>query len=141
MAREIDMQVMRYINLFSKVTRVPTMNCFVYNNQILFAVPKAKVSIAIGKDAVNVKRLRDILRKKIKVVALPAEKDKAGISKFVEDVVDPVEFTKLDYRDGSVVVTAGRQSKAALIGRNRTREKELSEILKDMFGVERFKIA
>ena len=140
MAREIDMQVMRYLNLFSKVTRVSTMNCFVYNNQILFAVPKSKVSYAIGKDAANVKRLRDILRKKIKVVAMPEEKDRASISKFVEDVVAPVEFTKIDYKEGSVTLTAGRQSKAALIGRNRTREKELSDILKDLFGVEKFKI-
>ena len=140
MAREIDMQVMRYLNLFSKVTRVSTMNCFVYNNQILFVVPKSKVSYAIGKDAANVKRLRDILRKKIKVVAMPEEKDRASISKFVEDVVAPVEFTKIDYKEGSVTLTAGRQSKAALIGRNRIREKELSDILKDLFGVEKFKI-
>ncbi|MCH7850204.1 MAG: KH domain-containing protein [Nanoarchaeota archaeon] len=140
MAREIDMQVMRYLNLFSKVTRVSTMNCFVYNNQILFAVPKSKVSFAIGKDAVNIRKLRDILRRKIKVVAMPEQEDRSGISKFVEDVVKPIEFTKLDYRDGSVVVTAGRQSKAALIGRNRIREKEIGYVLKNLFGIEKFKI-
>ena len=49
MAEIIDMQLMRYINLFSRTTRVPTTKCFVYNNQIVFAVPKAKVSVAIGR--------------------------------------------------------------------------------------------
>ena len=139
MAREIDMQVMRYLNLFSKTTRVSTMDCFNYNGQIIFVVPKAKVSLAIGKDASNVRKLRDILRKKIKVIAKP-EENKDGISKFVSDIVDPVEFTKIDYREGSVILTAGRQSKAALIGRNRGREKELALILNHMFGVKKFKI-
>ena len=66
MAGIIDMQLMRYINLFARTTRVQTTKVFVYNNQIIFAVPKATVSIAIGKGAVNVRKLNEILRKKIK---------------------------------------------------------------------------
>ena len=92
MAGVIDMQLMRYINLFARTTRVPTTKCFVYNNQIVFAVPRAKVSLAIGKGAVNVKKLSAILRKKIKVVAMPSVDSDEGIGKFVGDVVDPVEF-------------------------------------------------
>jgi hypothetical protein len=48
MAGVIDMQLMRYINLFARTTKVQTTKVFVYNNQIIFAVPKAKVSIAFG---------------------------------------------------------------------------------------------
>jgi len=65
MASIIDMQLMRYINLFSKTTKVQTTKVFVYNNQIVFAVPKSKVSMAIGKGAVNVKRMNEILRKRV----------------------------------------------------------------------------
>ncbi len=141
MAGTIDMQLMRYINLFSKVSKVSTTKCFVYNNQIIFAVPSSKVSLAIGKNAVNVKRLRDILRKKIKVVAMPDCEDRDGIGKFVEDVVDPVEFNKVEVKENSLTITAGRQSKAALIGRGRQREKELAEVLKNFFGIIKFRIA
>ena len=119
MVGTINMQEMRYINLFSKITKIPTMNCFLYNNQIIFAVPRSKVSIAIGKDAANVRKLRGILGRKIRIVAMPVREDFEGIGKFVEDVVSPVEFTKVDVKDTSVVITAGRQSKAALIGRKR----------------------
>ena len=141
MAGVIDMQLMRYINLFSKTTRVQTTKVFVYNNQIIFAVPKSKVSIAIGRGASNVKRLNLILRKKIKVVAMPAVDSNEGIGKFVEEVVAPVEFNKVEVNDNSVVVTAGRQSKAALIGRNRTREKELADVLKNFFHIAKLRIA
>ena len=141
MAGTIDMQVMRYINLFSKVSKVQTTKCFTYNNQIIFAVPKAKVSQAIGKDAENIKRLNGILRKKIRVVAMPTMESKEEISKFVGDVVSPVEFNKIEVKEASVVITAGRQSKAALIGRNRGREKELADILKNHFHISKLRIA
>jgi len=141
MAGVIDMQQMRYINLFSKISRVSTTKCFMYNNQIVFAVPRGQVSFAIGKDAVNVKRLRETLRKKIKVVAMPGKDDGVGIIAFIKDLVSPVEFTNAEIKDSSVVITAGRQNKAALIGRNRVREKELLDILKNNFGFTKLKIA
>lgn len=141
MAGTIDMQHMRYINLFSKVSRVSTTKCFTYNNQIIFAVPFEMVSKAIGKGASNVKELNSILRKKIKVVAMPNKENKEEISKFVEEVVEPIEFNKIDVGENSIVITAGRQNKAALIGRNRTREKELFEILKNNLNILKLKIA
>jgi NusA-like KH domain protein len=141
MVGTINMKEMRHLNLFSKITRISTINCFSYNDQIIFAVPKSKVSVAIGKDAVNVRRLRGILRKKIRVIEMPAREDVEGIGKFIKAIVSPVEFTKVDVNNNSVVITAGRQSKALLIGRKRVREKELSDILKDAFRISEFKIA
>jgi N utilization substance protein A len=141
MATVIDMQFMRYINLFERVSRVSTTKVFSYNNQIIYAVPKNKVSLAIGKNAINVKKLNDILRKKIKIVEMPALDDNKGIGKFIEAVVAPIEFNKVEVNDNSVVITAGRQSKASLIGRNRIREKELGDVLKNFFHIGKLKIA
>ena len=150
MAGTIDMQLMRYINLFARTTGVQTMKVFVYNNQIVFAVPRAKVSLAIGKGASNVRRMNEILRKKIRVVAMPAVDPirdgsngasyEEGIGKFVEDVVAPIEFNGVEVKGDSVTINAGRQSKAALIGRNRAREAELAGVLKNFFGVSKFRI-
>ena len=135
------MQLMRYINLFARTTRVQTTRVFVYNNQIIFVVPRAKVSLAIGRGAINIKRLSEILRRKIRVVAMPTVDSNDEIGKFVEDVVSPVEFNKIEVKDDSAVLTAGRQSKAALIGRGRQREKELASVLRDFFGIVKFRIA
>ncbi len=140
MANVIDMQLMRYINLFGRTTKVSTTKVFYYNNQIIFAVPKAKVSLAIGRGACNIKKISEILRKKIKVVIMPAVDDVEGIKKFVADVVAPIEINGVEMKGGSIVVNGGRQSKAALIGRNRMREKELADVLKDFFGVSKLRI-
>src|SRR3989338_7698788 len=125
MGMVINMQVMRYINLFSKISRVNTKNCFVYNNQIYFAVPRSKVSMAIGKNASNVRKLSEILRRKIVIVEMPGENNLNSVEIFIKNVVSPIEFNKLEIKGGIAVITAGRQSKAALIGRGRIREKEL----------------
>ena len=141
MASVIDMQLMRYINLFATTTRVQTTKVFVYNNQIVFAVPKAKVSEAIGRGAVNVKRLNEILRKKIKVVTMPAIDSNEGIGKFVEETVAPIEFNGVEIKGDGIVINAERQSKAALIGRGRQREKELADVLKNFFHIGKLRIA
>ncbi|MFH0808631.1 MAG: KH domain-containing protein [archaeon] len=140
MAGTIDMQLMRYINLFARTTGVQTMRVFVYNNQIIFAVPRSKVSLAIGKGAVNVRRLNEILRRKIKVVSMPSVDSSGEIGKFVEDVVAPIDFNGVDVKEDEVVINAGRQSKAALIGRGRQREKELGDVLRNFFGIGRLRI-
>ncbi len=137
----IDMQLMRYINLFARTTKVSTTKVFSYNNQIIFCVPKNKVSLAIGKGACNIKRMSETLRKKIRVVIMPAVDDEEGIKKFIEDVVAPIEIGGVELKGDSVVVNGGRQSKAALIGRNRVREKELGDVLKDFFGISKLRIA
>jgi len=72
---------------------------------------------------------------------MPAIDDDAGIGKFVEETVSPIEFTKVEVKEDSVVVTAGRQSKAALIGRGRQREKELADVLKNFFHIGKLRIA
>ena len=68
MESTINMQDMRYLNLFEKMTRVRTRYCFKYNEFIVFCVPKHLVSAAIGEGGANVKRMSEILRKKIKVI-------------------------------------------------------------------------
>ena len=59
----INMQTMRYINLLDRASHVKTSKCFVYNNTIMFAVPKEMVSKAIGPDAINVRRIQEVLLK------------------------------------------------------------------------------
>ena len=72
---------------------------------------------------------------------MPSGENREEISEFVKSVINPIEFNSIEVKDNSVVVSAGRQSKAALIGRNRSREKEMSDILKNLFGVGKFRVS
>ena len=133
MVNTLDMKEIRYINLFGKITNVNTRFCFFYNDFIVFGVPKELMSKAIGKQAVNIRKMSEILGRKIKVVPNPENDSVNEVKNFVAKVVSPVEFKDLEITNEGIILTAGSQSKAALIGRQRRREQELKEIVKDYF--------
>ena len=133
----IDMQTMRYINLLDRASHVKTSKCFLYNNSIVFAVPKILLGKAIGPDAINVRKIQEELGKRVRVVAEPNGIEE--IQHFIESIVAPVKFKSLVVENGLVTLNAGSQSKAALIGRNRRRYDELHRIVKNIFNLE-FKI-
>lgn len=130
----INMQTMRYINLLDRVARVKTRHCFIYNNTIIFAVPRDLMSKAIGNQGKNVRVIQDMLGRKIKIVR--EARGLEDLQQFIQDVVDPVGFRSLEIKDNEVIITAGGQSKASLIGRNRARLIELAQIVQDNFGKE-----
>lgn len=128
------MQTMRYINILDRVSRVKTMKCFDYNNTILFAVPSGLVSRAIGKSAENIRMMQEQLGKRVRIIEEPS--GLGDVEKFMRDVVSPVGFKSVEVKDNVIVLNAGPQSKASLIGRNRRREEELAEIIKSVFNLE-----
>ncbi len=134
MVNTIDMQDLRYLNLFSRVTHISTKYCFMYNNTVIFAVPRKLISKALGKDVVNLKRISNTLKKRVKVVAIPHGIEDA--KSLIGAIVSPVTFKDLEVKDDEMILTAGSQNKAALLGRNKRRLIEMQEIVKDFFHKE-----
>ena len=130
----IDMKLMRYINLLDRTSRVKTRKCFVYNNIIVFAVPRAMVSQAIGPGALNIRRMQEQLGRRIKIVSEPQGLEDA--QNFVKEIVSPIRFKSLELKDGVFILNAGSTSKAALIGRNKKRLEELKQIIFNNFGID-----
>ena len=128
------MQDMRHLNLFRRITGVSTRYVVRYNEMIIFCVPKNLVSKAIGPEAKNIKRVGEILGRRIKVIPIP--KGIQHIKPFIKAIVSPVEFKDLEIKEDGVVLTAGSRSKAALLGRNKRRLAEMQKIIKDFFGKE-----
>jgi len=137
MAGTISMQDMRYLNLFGRITGISTRYVFKYNEMIIFCVPKSLVMNAVGPNASNLRKISDILGKRIKVIPTPSGMQ--HIRQFIQAIVSPVEFKDLEIKGDEIVLTAGSMNKAALLGRNKRRLAEMQQIIKDFFGKE-FKI-
>lgn len=145
MVKTFDMQFIRYMNIFGRVAKISAKHCFLYNNMLVFVVPRFAVEKAIGRDNSNLKKLSNILGKRTRVVAEPA--GEGDIQRFVSVLVYPIEFEKLEVAENpethekeAVITTAGREPKAMLIGRNRAREAELKDILEQYFGIKGLRI-
>lgn len=145
MTKTFDMQFIRYINLFGKVTGISAKHCFSYNNTLVFVVPRDLVQRAIGRGNENLRKLSGILAKRIRIV--PEPQGAKDLDNFISILVSPARFEKLDVidkEDGSgkeaVITTGGREDKAMLIGRERARESELKEILEQYFKISGLRI-
>jgi len=90
------------------------------------------MSKAIGIGAKNIRMLQEIFGKRVRIIAESSGNQDA--ERFVRDVVDPIQFKSLEEKEDGFVLTAGSQSKASLIGRNKRRLIELSQIMNDSFG-------
>jgi len=138
MIKVLDMQFIRYVNLFSEVTKIRCNHCFEYNNTIIFAVPKKLVMKSIGKGNQNLEKLNHIIGKRIKIVAIPRGKE--DIESFVSMITRPIKFKAIELKGDNAIINAGAQSKAILIGRNKIRLLEMTNILDQYFGVKKVMI-
>ena len=132
MIKTIDMQIMRYINLFEKITKISPKHCFIYNNTIIFVVSGSKVSQSIGENGKNIKKIGQILDKKIKVVMQPNGIEDA--EKFISTIIYPAQMKNIEISKNNLILNAGYQNKAILIGRNKVRLEEMKKIIKNYFG-------
>ena len=131
MVNTIDMQEMRYLNLFERIMKVRTRFCLKYNDMIVFCVPKPLLARAIGPEGRNIKKMSEVLRKRIKVVAAPQGIQDA--ESFIRAIVSPITFKGIEITDDEIIVSGG-SNKAALIGRNKRRLQEMQKIVKGFFG-------
>ncbi len=134
MESTINMQDLRHLNLFSKITRIRTRYCFDYNNMLMFCVPKSKISQALGKNGENLRKISNIVKKRIRVLAQPRGVEDAEA--FIKAIVSPVTFNGIEIKDNEIILNAGSQSKAALLGRNKRRLAEMQKIVKEFFGMD-----
>ena len=132
MESTINMQDMRYLNLFQRITKVRTRHCFSYNETIIFAVQRKFLSKALGKDAENIKKIGNILGKRVRIVALP--RDIRDAEDFLKNIISPMQFKELEVTEDEIIITAGKQNKASLIGRDKKRLHDIQKIAKSFFG-------
>ena len=79
------------------------------------------------------KRISEILQKKIRVIQCPRGiQDARG---FIGVLVKPIMFKDLQITNTEIILTAGSmQNKAVLIGRDKRRFFEMQKIIKDFFS-------
>ena len=110
---------------------------------LVFVVPKMAIEMAIGRDNSNLKKLSEILGKRIRVLAEP--KDKKDIAGFLNVLISPIQIENLELKEGplgqEMIITAGGlENRSMLIGRGRARENELKAVVEQYFGIKNLKI-
>lgn len=120
------------MNAFENLTRVGVKDCFLdKNDNLVFVVGFGKAGMAIGRKGDNIKRLGNMLKKKIKVIEF-----NDNPIKFVANIIQPLK-AEITEEDKIIIVKAETmQDKAKLIGRDRQNLKALQILVSKYFDYE-----
>ena len=126
---KLTIDSIQYINLFEQLTKT-NVKGFFPNSHLIFIVQEGHISRAIGKNGINVKRIEELIRKKIKIV----EYSKDPLI-FVKNLILPLKIKKISVYDNNIEVNADTGAKALLIGRNSQNLIHLNNIIKNYFNL------
>ena len=91
---------------------------------------------AIGKHGSNVKRIENILKKKIRIIEF-----NSSVIRFITNIIYPIKVKEITEDKGIVTITGfDKSSKSTLIGRDKKNLLSITSIVKRFFPVEEIKV-
>lgn len=120
---------LKIMSLFEKVTKTRVKDYFIDDNGLTtFVVDEVDIGKAVGKQAINVKKLESLLKKKVKIVGF-----NSVVVKFVRNLVYPLKL-EIEENDGVINLKAqDTKTKGFLIGRNQANLKNNLKIIQKYF--------
>lgn len=126
-----DINHMKYMVLFENITRTSPKDCIVEETYITFIVKEGNIAKAIGKKGINVKRLEQGIRKKVKIVEFDDD-----ITIFTQNLLYNLNNINIEKENDNIIIfSKDRKTKALLIGRNSQNLRKIEAILKRHFTI------
>ncbi|MBI2652843.1 NusA-like transcription termination signal-binding factor [Candidatus Woesearchaeota archaeon] len=130
-----DSDSMKLITLFESMTGAKVRDC-ISNEKLIFVIEENEMGKAIGKKGINIKRIENSLKKKIKLIEFSND-----ISQFVKNMIYPIEALDIKFENGIVTIHGKDTStKAMLIGREHQNINHLKDIVKRYFDAKEVKV-
>jgi len=102
------------ISLFETLTQAQVKDYVMREESLLFIVNENEIGKAVGKKGVNVRRLEDRLRKRIRVVEFNPD-----VSRFVRNLIMPYQAKSVIVEEGIItIIPDDHKSRGMLIGKN-----------------------
>ncbi len=128
----LDQEVLGLSLLFEKATGARVVDCFQDKEIIFFVVAKGEMGKALGKKAVNLKRMQDELGKRVKLI----EYDDDLIS-YVRKVIYPLQVEEILADEQTVTLKdRNKKTKSLLIGREGRNLQFIKRAVKRFFNVD-----
>ncbi|MBW2998589.1 NusA-like transcription termination signal-binding factor [Candidatus Woesearchaeota archaeon] len=129
-----DVETIKFSTFFESFTRAKVKDCFKEEDSlIVFVVQQGMLAKAIGKLGINIKKISQKLKKKIKVMEFNPD-----VCKFVKKSLYPVRDVDVEFKDDSIVYIhcPDTKTKGLVYGRDRERLKSLKSLVKRYFKIE-----
>ena len=130
---KLSTENIRAIALFEKVTNVNVKDCIISDTSIYFLVDREQMGAAIGKNGSNIKQLRRISGKHVKIFAYSSD-----VEEFVRNIIP--HLRTIDTEGETVTVSVPQEDKLTVIGKSGENINVIREILKRHFNIKNFKL-
>jgi len=122
MTVKLGTESIRTIALFERITRVHARDCLITEKCVYFLVDSGKVGLAVGKNGSNIREVKKILGKPVKVYEYSNDP-----STLVNNIVPNIK--SMDINNSTMTLTVPNEDKIMIIGKNGNNIKALNKIL------------
>ena len=131
-----DFSLIKFISMFESATGAAVKDCFMQNDKIMFIVQENQIGKALGKGGANIKKLENMLKKKIRI----AEFNPDAVQ-FVQNIIYPIKPKDITEEDGIITITPNdSKTRGYLIGRAAANLRNYEEIVKRYFEIREIKV-
>ncbi len=128
--------IIKFMSIFANITHTDLRDCIETDNKLIFIVGENQVGKAIGKKGINVKKLEEKFKKKIKII----EYSKDPVQ-FIKNVVYPSKIKEIVCENNVYTITPmDSYTRGLLIGRNAINLREYENIVRRYFEIKEIKV-
>ncbi len=133
MVIKLTTESIRTLALFERITKIPAKDCVIMENSVYFLVDPQLVGLAIGRNGSNIKEIKRILNKNVKVF---------GYSKNPEELIRNLipHVKNIEINNSSITVTVPSKYKTVVIGKGGENIKALREIVKRHLNISKLRL-
>jgi len=121
------------IAVFEKATKTYPKDCLKEGDSIYFVVERGKMGSVIGKGGANIKKMRDILKKNIKVFEYSKTPEEA-----IKNMIPNAKSVEI--KGETAVVSIPQRERASVIGQRGKNIKVIKEMLERHFNIKNLKL-
>lgn len=132
MARiKLDQESLGLSLILERIAHVRVKDSFVFNDIAYFIVHEGQVGKAIGKGAINLKKVQHQIQKKVRVIEYNDD-----VKKFAANVISPVRVEEiLQENEVLIIRDSNKKTKGLLFGRDGKNLKMIERAVKRFFDV------
>ncbi|NUN11811.1 NusA-like transcription termination signal-binding factor [Candidatus Micrarchaeota archaeon] len=137
MTSVISNEELQLINLLEDSTGAKALDVVNNDDGVIFVVTQGELGKAIGKQGVNIQKLKKQFGKPVEMIEFSPE-----LEVFLKNLFKPVAVEEIDSKEENKIVhiKVDAENKGLAIGRNGSKIKKARLLLKRLFNVDDFKI-
>ncbi len=131
-----DSGMLQTINMFESITRARVKDSFMMKDALAFIVFEGDIYKALGKSLVNLHKIEDMLKRKIKIIEFNADP-----IKFVANLIYPFKVESITLNEKVITINDSNQkTKGLIIGAKAQNLRLYESIMKKYFEIEEIKV-